>query len=138
MAVSKCKGTLLKVDLASVLTTVAQLVTLKPPKIKSEDFENVTLDQAGVFKGRELTGYAEADDFDAELFWDPQLSNHAKFYDNIATPAKTILQITFVNAGASAIDFTVAGMEFGAEIKMNDGLKTKIKGNVDGAAVLTV
>lgn len=138
MAVAKCKGTLLKVDIASTFTTIAQLVSLKPPKIKSEDFENMTLDQAGVFKKREMTGYAESDSWDAELFWDPGLAPHAKLYDSIATPAKTTFRIVFVNTDASEIEWTNAGLEFGVEVKMNDGLKVSVSGNVDGAAVLTV
>ena len=136
--VSKCKGVLIKVDIATVFTTIAQLLSVKPPKIKSEDFESKTLDQAGTFTPRELTGYNEADSWDAELFWSPDEAPHAKIWDNIVTPAKTNFKIVFVNAAASEIAFTSAGMEAGPEVNMSNGLKIKVGGNVDGAAVLTV
>mgnify|MGYP005660880461 CR=1 FL=1 len=137
MAFNKCKGTLLKVEVASVSTTVAQVMEITPPKSKSLDFEAETLDQAGVGVPRELTGGTDTDPFSATLFWDPVLAVQAAIQAAIDTPAKTVWQLLFVNAEASTIDWNSAGLEFGAVVAARDGLKAELSGNIDGLPVFT-
>jgi len=98
----------------------------------------MTLDQSGVGEERDLTGYVAGDDLDAEVFWDPDLANHAALLALVTTPAKGTCQVVFVNTGASEIDFVTAGAEFKPIVKMNDGLKGKFKASIDGSPVLTV
>ena len=128
MAFNKCKGTLLKVEVASVSTTVAQVTEITPPKDKSLDFEAETLDQSGG---------TDSDPFSATLFWDPVLAVQAAITSAITTPAKTVWQILFVNTEASTIDWTSAGLEFGAVVAAREGLKAELSGNIDGLPVFT-
>jgi hypothetical protein len=137
MAKIKCKGTTLKLDIASVLTTVSQLISVKPPSKRSLSYDSTTLD-GGVGKTKDITGYAEADDFEGEIYWDPELAVHAAINDNIDTPADTTWQILFVNSGASTLDFGCAGIELSPAVDMADGLKASIKGELDGIPTLTV
>ena len=137
MAIAKCKGTLIQVEVASTLTTIAQLVELTLPKDKSTDFEAETLDQAGVGMPREMTGSTDTDPFGATLFWDPALASQAIIRTSIATPVKTIWAIILVDVGATQYDFTAAGLEFGGVVAGKDGLKAELSGNVDGLPVIT-
>ena len=138
MAQSKCKGTLIKTTISSVLTTVAQLIALTPPGWASKGYDSMTLDQAGVGEGRELTGYVGSQDWDAEFFWDPGLANHGALLAQATTPAKAVMEIVFVNTDASLIDWTNADLEFQPGVAMADGLKTKVKGKCYGIGALTV
>jgi len=137
MAFSKCKGTVLQIDIASTMTTIAQLIEVDAPSMQSTSFENLTLDQAGVGVARELTGYTDSDPFTAMIFWDPALAPHIKLSDDIATPAKTTWQIVFPNTGASEIDWVSAGLKFKAVTAARDGMKAEIEGDIDGVPVVT-
>ena len=138
MAKVKCKGTLLKLEVASVLTTVSQLISVKPPASRSLSFDASTLDTSGAGMEKALTGWAEADDFEAEIFWDPDLAVHDAINTDIATPAETTWQILFVNTGASTLDFVCAGLEISPAVDMADGLKASIKGELDQLPTLTM
>ncbi len=138
MAVAKCKGTLLKITISSVLTTVAQCISLQPPGWAPKGFETMTLDQAGVGEGRDLSGYVAGKDFDAEIFWDPGLASHAALLALSTTPAKNAMEIVFVNDDASLIDWTNAELECTPAVAMADGRKMKVQGKIDGVPALTV
>jgi hypothetical protein len=133
----KCKGTILQLDISSVYTTIAQLIGLTPPGLKSLSFDATTLDQAGVGKALDLTGYAESDGFEAEIFWDPALSPHGTIETNITTPAKTNWRIELTDSGPTQIDWTSAGLELKPAVAMLDGLKASVKGEVDGLPTVT-
>lgn len=137
MAKTRSKGTVLKLDIASTMTAVGQLLEVTPPKIRTTDFDSTTLDTV-LGTEKDLTGYAESDPFEATLWWDPELAVQAAILAAITTPAKTDWQIVYVNAGASVMDFTCAGLEQGVTVAMQDGLKSSIKGNIDGIVALTV
>ena len=137
MAFSKCKGTILQIDIASTMTTIAQLIEVEPPSMSSSSFENLTLAQAGVGVARELPGYTDADPFTAMIFWDSALAPHIKLSDDIATPAKTTWQVVFPDAGASEIDWVTAGLKFKATVAALDGMKAEIEGDIDGVPVVT-
>lgn len=133
----KSKGTVLKLDISSVLTAVSQLISVTPPKRRTLDFDSTTLDTT-LGKEKELTGYAEADPFEAELFWDPALAVQAAIDDLIdPTPTASTWQIVFANTDASELDFDCAGIELGEVVAMDDGVKQPIKGNIDGLPALT-
>jgi hypothetical protein len=137
MAKIQCKGTALKIDIATVYTAIAQAISIKPPVMRSLDFDSTTLD-GGVGMTKDVSGYGEGGEFESEIFWDPELAPHAAITDNITTPAETSWQILFVNAGASLLDFDVAGLELSPAVDMKDGLKASVKGNVSGLPVITV
>lgn len=136
--ISKCKGAVLSLEVASVSTPVSQLIEVGLPQVQTVDFEAETLDQAGVGMPRELTGYADTDGFSSALFWDPTLASHAAIIAAQTTPAKTVWNITLANAAATEIDFSCAGIKFGGQVARRDGLKANLTGNLDGLPVVTV
>lgn len=138
MAKIKCKGTVLQIDIATVYTAVAQLISHTPPSMKSLAYDSTTLDTSGAGKESELTGYAEAGNFEAEIFWDPELAVHQAITDAIVTPAETNWKTIFVNSGASELGYTCTELEFAPAVNMNDGLKASISGKPDQLATITV
>ena len=137
MAFSKCRGTVLKLDIASTLTAIAQVIGVDPPEEESLDYEVLTLDQTGTGVGREMNGYNDSSGFGAELFFDPALAPHLAIRTNIATPAKTTWQIILANTDASEFDIICASTKLKLGVAARDGLKATLSGNSDGLATFT-
>jgi hypothetical protein len=137
MSTFKSKGTVLKVDVAAVLTPIAQLVELTPPGQESIDVEAPTLDQTGAGIPREMTGYVDASALDCLIYWDPALAVQAILNTNVSTAVKTTAQIVYSNTAASEFDFTLAGQTFTHQTSQRDLLKAKFGGKLDGLPVLT-
>lgn len=133
MAVWCSKGTLLKQDLASTLTTVAQVTSLSVDGSESETFDSTTLDQTSAFKTYKPTGYTEPGTVSGELFYDPALAGHKALLALLAAPADESWSITWSDTGATAQAFTGAGFSFGAAAAMGDGLKGTFSIKIDGS-----
>lgn len=132
MAVNKCKGTLLKQDLASTYTTVAQVISMGIDGSASEVFKSSTLDQAGAYHTYAQTGYVEPGKATAEIFYDPGLSGHQSVTDVQATPADENWRFVYADTGLSEQSFVGASLEFGVAVSMDDGLKATIGIQIDG------
>lgn len=133
MAVWCSKGTLLKQDIASTLTTVAQVTSLSIDGSESETFDSSTLDQAAAFKTYKATGYTEPGSVSGELFYDPALAGHKAILALLTTPADEAWQIVWSDTGATTQSFTGAGVSFGAAAAMGDGLKGTFSIKIDGS-----
>ena len=138
MAKIKCKGTALQLDISTVYTAVAQLISHTPPPLETTEYDSTTLDTSGAGRESELTGYADGGEFAAEIFWDPELAVHAAITDAITTPAETNWKTIYVNSGASEMAYTCTGLKFSPAVAMDDGLKATITGKVDQLPVITV
>ena len=127
MAKIKGKGTVLKQDISSTLTAVAQVISLNIDGAESETFECDTLDNtsAGILYGQ--TGRSEGGSTSGELFFDPALAGHQAMTDIIITPAETAWEITFADAGATQWSLLGAGLSLGVAIVLSDGLKASFE-----------
>jgi len=132
MAKIKSKGTTLKQEIASTLTTVAQLISLTLPECESETYESDTLDNTDAGIPYDPTGRSEGGSASAELFYDPALSGHQSLLSVITTPATTGWSITFADTAASTWIFDGAGLSFGGTAAMNGGLKGSVGIKLDG------
>jgi len=133
MAKVPCKGTTLKQTIASVLTAVAQVISLELSGSESETYESRTLD-GGVYIPYDQTGYSEGGEVAGELFYDPALAGHIALRTLIKTPAKNAMNVTYADVGATVQAFTVAGVGLGITVDMASGLKGKFKLKIDGDA----
>lgn len=131
MAKVKCKGSVLKQDIASTLTAVAQVISIGHDGAETETFESTTLDTSGSGKEYLATGYTEGGTVDAELFLDPALAGHQSLTDDVTTPAERNYSLTFADSGTSIWEFTAAGIGLGVTIDMGDGLKMSISLKLD-------
>ena len=131
MAKIKCKGTVLKQDIASTLTAVAQITSIDASGAEVETADVTTLDTTGAGKEYLNTGYTEGGSLDFELFFDPVLAGHQALTDDLTTPAERNYSITFADAATTAWTFTAAGIGMGLTADMSDALKASFSVKLD-------
>ncbi|MHC4606715.1 MAG: phage tail protein [Planctomycetota bacterium] len=136
MAKVRCKGTVLQQMIATIYTTVAQLISLDLPDMESETYESDTLDNANAGIPYDATGRSEGGSLGFEGFFDPALDGHQKLLELITTPPipteDETWKIIFADTGASEWTFTGAGISFGGTVALNDGLKMSGSIKLDG------
>jgi len=131
MAIVKSKGTKLQHTVSASLVDIAQILSIEHSGSGSETFESTTLD-GGVYKTFAPTGYSNPGQVSMELFFDPALVGHQAITDLIASPAANAMKIIYADTGATNQSFTSAGVEFGATVAMDDGLKASVTYTVTG------
>ncbi len=132
MAKVKCKGTVLKREIGSTLTAVAQVIGIDLPDMESQTYDSDTLDNASAGIPYESTGRTEGGSAGFDLFLDPALAGHTGLLALLTTPAEQDWSITFADTGATVWTFTGAGFGFGGTVALGDGLKAKCKIKLDG------
>ena len=131
MAKVKVKGTVIKQEISSVLTAVAQIIEFSHSGAESETFDATTIDTSGAGKEYSQTGYSEGGSVDFSIFYDPALAGHQALTDLVTTPAECNFDITFADTGATNCTFTAAGVGFGFTGAMSDGLKADLSLKLD-------
>jgi hypothetical protein len=131
MSIVKCKGTKLQHTVSASLVDIAQILSIEHSGSGSNTFDSTTLD-GGVYKTFAPTGYSNPGQVSAEIFYDPALAGHQAVTDLIATPATNAMKIIYADTAATNQSFTSAGVEFGATVAMDDGLKASITYTVTG------
>jgi hypothetical protein len=134
MAKIRVKGSVIKQDIASTLTAVAQVIEFGASGASAENYESTTLDTIGAGKEYDATGYSEGGTFDFSLFFDPALAGHQALTDDITTPPTTNrdYSITFADADTTEWTFTSAGLGLDITGAMNDGLKADVSIKLTG------
>lgn len=138
MSEVRCKGTVLKLSIASVLTTIAQMTELEPPSWESKDYNSETIDQSAAGIPRQLNGYVDGGKISATFWWDPVLATHQAVLALVTpTPAKGTWEQVLTNGTPNLVDFTTAGLKLSPKIDMGKSMAAQIEGNLDGVAVLS-
>lgn len=132
MAKVKCKGTVLKQEISSVYTAVAQVIEFSMSGVKDETYDATDLSTTK-FKEKASTGYAEPGESSFTLFLDPALAGHQAILALIGSGNTTNWKLICADDDESEIAFSSAGVEVGVEVKMNDGLKMPVKLEHTGA-----
>ena len=129
MAKLTSKNTLLQQTIASVFTTVAQMISVDSTGEESTAFNSTTLDQAGVKETFDPTGYASPGMEKFELFFDPKLAGHKAIVGLIDVPAITIWKKKYsdVLVTPSSVVFSSAGVKMDIKAAKLDGLKATIE-----------
>lgn len=130
MALMAGKGTVLKVAATTTLVAVAQVLDISLSGGESETYDSTTLD-GGVGKTYSQTGYSEGGSVDCSLFYDAALAGHQTITDAITTPADLFGGLTWTGNTTEAT-FTGAGVGFGADVAMNDGVKASVSIKLTG------
>lgn len=130
----RSKGTVWKVDIATVLTTVAQMMSLEFSEAENETFEADYLDNSEAGIPHKGTGRTEGGDLSFEGWFDPAHASHQALTDLLTTPAAagTDCQVVFADSGTTEWDFTAAGVSLGVAVALSEGLKCKGKIKLDG------
>lgn len=133
MAQLKSKGTALAVKIATVFTTIAQVISMDKDDMASETYEADTLDNANAGIPYAPTGRTEGGNFSAELFLDPALTVHKYLLGLLAAPAKSDYQLSFADAGPTQWTFSGAGIALaGPKVALKEGVKASVKIKLDG------
>ena len=125
------KGSVLKIDVATVLTAVSEVISIDHDGAENETFKYSTLDQSGAGHLYLGNGYSEPGNVNTELFWLPANAGHQQVTDSLTTPATTAAnqldgEITFADSGSTTMPFKIAGFSFGVSIAMDDGVKSSV------------
>jgi hypothetical protein len=126
MAKIRVKGSIIKQDIASTLTPVAQVIEFSTSGAETETFDCTTLDTTGAGKEYSQTGYAEGGSLNFSVFFDPALAGHQALTDDITTPAERDYSLTFADVAPTAWTFTAAGIGLDVTGAMSDGLKADV------------
>ena len=136
MAKVICKGTVLKQDIATVLTGVAQVSTISLSGAASQTTESVTLD--GIAGIEHIpTGYYEPGGATFDIEYDPALAGHSAITDTVHTPAETPYQITYADVGSTTHDFTAGGTGVDVTVDPANLLKASVTLKLSGANEFT-
>ena len=95
-----CKGTFLKVTIASALTTLAQVISIDAGDIENETTEVDTLDNSSPGIPYMNTGRVEAGKISGELFFDGSDASHIAYVGFCTAPPTAPVngKILFTNA----------------------------------------
>lgn len=131
------KGSVLSMDLATVLTAVAEVISVDHSGAASETFKYSNLGTTGAGHEYLATGFSEGGSIETELFYLPADAGHQAITDEITTPTTVVAnqldgQITFADTGATTMPFKIAGIEFGVSVSMDDGVKSSVSFKTNG------
>lgn len=130
------KGTALKKEVASVLTAIANLISLDLPEGASETFEADTLDNSNPGIPHKATGRVEGGSVGFEGFLDPVLASFQSLTDMLNDPTLATTDdggsITFADAALTVWPFQIAGLTLGGSVVLNDGVKFSGSLKLDG------
>lgn len=132
MAKIASKGTLLKAEIASVFTTIAQVIDLNGPDAEVQTFPSNTLDQAGAGIGKEPTGFTDGGTISGNLFFDPTAATHQILTDDLTTPAKRNFKVVWSDGSSTEWPFSGITKRFTPSASLTDGLKAAFSVEVNG------
>lgn len=124
MSKIRTKGTALKMEIGTVFTAIAQVISLDGPEADAQTTEVDTLDNATAGIPYMSTGRTEPGEISGELFFDPVLAGHRALTDLLTTPAEQHYKLVFADALSTEWPFTGAGLKGpGPKVALGDGLK---------------
>lgn len=125
------KGSVLKFDIASVLTAVANVTSISHSGAEIETVETTDLG-SGVGKVYQSTGYTEGGTVDYEMMFDPSLAGHQAITDDLTTPPSAGRSHSVDFSDASVWEWTAAGQGFSVNINMNDVVRSSHTNKITG------
>ena len=132
MAHSAAKGTVLKITVGTVLTTIAQVISIDGPDAESLTFPHDTLDNAAHAIPYMVSKSTEGGSFSGELFFDPVHTTHQEITDHITTNATEAMSIIWSDVAPTTWTFNGVGFSFAPSAALGDGLKATFAVKVEG------
>lgn len=130
MAKLKGKGTVLQQQLGTVMTAVAQIISIEASGMESETYESDTLDNSNAGIPYDATGRTEGGSISGEMFYDPALAGHKALLVLLTTPADETWKLIF--SDTTEWSFTGAGFSYSVNVVLNDGVKANFGIKLDG------
>lgn len=134
MAKIQSKGTLLKLSIATVYTSIASLVELDPPEAEVETYQATDF-SSGVGHIHLTTGYVEGGTCSGTVWFDPVAATHQAITDLITTPTDgSQWKIVWADGASTELVFAGVTKKFKPMAKMNEGLKASFSVQLSGIA----
>ena len=124
------KGTKIQSEIATVLTDVAQVLSIDGPGGDVETFEADDLNSCLAGVPMKPTGRAKGGTLNFDVFFDPALAGHQALLALITTPASTSWAEVFPDATTWTFDGVLKSVTPKAEL--SDGLKASVSVELDG------
>ncbi len=123
MAIIKTKGTVIQMTISSVLTSIAQVISITKAEDKNEihDADHLGNASAGILQAG--TGRTAIGGISGELFYDPANATHLAFSALLASPANNAGKIILAASATAEITYTSCGVGLGVGVALGDGLK---------------
>ncbi len=132
MAFSAAKGTVLKITVGTVLTTIAQVISIDGPDAESLTFPHDTLDNAAHAIPYKPSKSTEGGSFTGECFFDPVDTTHQEITDHLTSNASEAMSIVWSDVAPTTWTFNSVGFSFSPAAALGDGLKATFALKVDG------
>jgi hypothetical protein len=137
-------GTVLQQSISGTYTAVAQVLSISRSGCGDEVFDATSLDSPSdsnsvVWKEKVKAGATEPGKVAFEVYFDPALTGHQAILGQIGvapsggTPSTTAWKVIYPNSGGAFDGFTSAGIQYGIDVKMGDGLKASFDLDLTGA-----
>lgn len=131
------KGSVLSMDVATVLTAVAEVETIDHSGAESETFKYSNLSTTGAGHEYLATGFSEGGSVEAGLFFLPANAGHQAITDEITTPTTVVAnqldgQVTFADSASTTMPFKIAGVGIGVSITGDGGTKANVSFKCNG------
>lgn len=131
------KGSVYSLDVATVLTAIAEPTHISITGAKSNTMNYTNLAQAGSGEQKLANGFSTNPDIVVDLLFDPVDAGHQAITDEITAPTTVPAnqldgQITFADAAATTLPFKVAGIGLDLDIDMQDGLTGTVTHELNG------
>lgn len=135
MATTKGQGTLLKLSIASVFTTISQRTSIKPPKKTRNKIETTDLDSTAETS---IPGIPRSGECEFTLNYDPIQATHAALETSFTNGVVESWKLIYADPGVAEDAFSGWISEFGREEATTDGLmKCTIKIQITDVVTLT-
>lgn len=131
MAKIASKGTLLKMEISSVFTTIAQVYELNAPPGDVQTFNSTDL-AGGVGMTHAVTGYVDTGELTASLFFDPTAATVKAMTAKITTPAENNFKVVWSDGSATEWGFAGIIRSLGPKATLQDALKADVRIQVSG------
>jgi hypothetical protein len=136
MAKKAVMGTVLQQSISGTYTPVAQVISISRSGCGDETFDSTSFDSGSdsngvVWKEKLSAGIVEPGKVAFEVFFDPALSGHQAILGRLGQ-GNTLWKIVYPNSGGVYDGFTSAGIHYGIELKMNDGIKASFDLDLTG------
>ena len=125
------KGSILKIDVATVLTAISEVLSIDHDGAENETFKTTTLDTSGSGHTYLSSGRTEPGNVNTEIFLLPANAGHQQITDHLTTPSTTAAtqldgSITFADSASTAWPFKIAGFSLGVSVAQDDGVKASV------------
>lgn len=95
MAKRKSFGTIFYLEIAGILTPIAQIMSITGPDAEVEEVATPTLDDGESTIPHDVTGRVEGNSCDFEYYYDPALASHLAINALLTTPAAKACKVQY-------------------------------------------